>query len=89
MCFKKFGSITTWDTCRMGRERKGLKDEPRCQRMLETTRQRREAILGRHRFYEYTLSSVFAHGVRAWVGKRNHSFDVEHANRYRGHEASF
>ena len=74
----------------MGREKKRLKDAPNCQRMLETTRQRRAVLLlGRYRFYEYTLSNVFAHGVRAWVGKQNDSFDVEHAKRYCGHEASF
>ena len=72
----------------MGRDKKRLKDAPNCQRMLETTRQRR-AVLGRYGFYEYTLSNIFAHGVRAWVGKQNHSFDVEHVNRYRGHKASF
>ena len=81
MCFKKFGSVTIWDTCRMGRERKGPKDAPDCQRMLETTRRRRDAILGRHRFYGYTLSSVFVHGIRAWTVKRDDIFNTEDVNR--------
>ena len=45
--------------------------------------------LGHGKFFEYTLSSVLAHGIRAWVGKRDLSFDVEHVNRYHDHEASF